>query len=143
MQRLLAACRSNNHMVSYTTTAYTVTDRDNPHTDMGLWHRKIPVEVLSESNETIWAIDSRIQPASGEHVITKKRASAFHGTHLAGMLRAAGVDTILVTGVTASACVRATSAARPSFTPIAGASSPSIYTARTSSCAPRAPTTTS
>ena len=38
----------------------------------------------------------------------KKRASAFHGTYLAGFLRAAGVDTILVTGVTASACVRET-----------------------------------
>ena len=38
----------------------------------------------------------------------KKRASAFHGTYLAGFLRAAGVDTILVTGVTATACVRET-----------------------------------
>ncbi len=41
-------------------------------------------------------------------MLVKKRASAFHGTYLAGYLRAAGVDTILVTGVTASACVRET-----------------------------------
>ena len=38
----------------------------------------------------------------------KKRASAFSGTDLAGYLRAAGVDTILVTGVTVTACVRTT-----------------------------------
>ena len=38
----------------------------------------------------------------------KKRASAFHGTELAGILRSNDVDTILVTGVTASACVRET-----------------------------------
>ena len=44
----------------------------------------------------------------GEHTLLKKRASAFHGTPLAGILRAAGVDTILVTGVTATACVRTT-----------------------------------
>ena len=41
-----------------------------------------------------------------EQVLLKKRASAFHGTYLAGFLRANDVDTILVTGVTASACVR-------------------------------------
>jgi N-carbamoylsarcosine amidase len=40
--------------------------------------------------------------------LLKKRASAFHGTGLAGTLRAAGIDTILVTGVTATACVRTT-----------------------------------
>jgi hypothetical protein len=38
----------------------------------------------------------------------KKRASAFSGTPLAGYLRSCGVDTILVTGVTATACVRTT-----------------------------------
>jgi nicotinamidase-related amidase len=38
----------------------------------------------------------------------KKRASAFSGTPIAGYLRSCGVDTILVTGVTATACVRTT-----------------------------------
>ena len=45
---------------------------------------------------------------AGEHTLLKKRASAFHGTPLAGMLRSAGVDAVLVTGVTATACVRTT-----------------------------------
>ena len=108
MQRLLEACRANGHVVVHVTTAYQNTDRDDPKSDMGLWHNKIPVEAVDIANEHLWAIDSRIAPVKGEYVLLKKRASAFSGTPLAGYLRSAGVDTILVTGVTATACVRTT-----------------------------------
>ena len=108
MQKLLAAFRRNKLPVVHVTTCYQITDRHNPHTDMGLWHCKIPVEAVNEADKNLWAIDSRIAPIAGEQLLVKKRASAFHGTYLAGYLRAAGVDTILVTGVTASACVRET-----------------------------------
>lgn len=108
MQALLEACRANGHPVVHVTTAYQNTDRDDPTTDMGLWHTKIPVEAVNLADEDLWAIDSRIAPVEGEYVMMKKRASAFSGTPLAGYLRAAGVDTILVTGVTATACVRTT-----------------------------------
>ena len=107
-QKLIEACRANGHPVVYTTVCFQNPDPDDPHTDMGLWHKKIPIEIADQKNEDVWAIDSRIAPIDGEQVMIKKRASAFHGTYLAGYLRAAGVDTILVTGVTASACVRAT-----------------------------------
>ncbi|HEX7384892.1 MAG TPA: isochorismatase family protein [Burkholderiaceae bacterium] len=108
VQKLLKAFRAAELPVVHVTTCYQVTDRDNVNTDMGLWHHKIPIDVVAESNPEVWAIDSRIAPVEGEQVLIKKRASAFHGTYLAGYLRAAGVDTILVTGVTASACVRET-----------------------------------
>lgn len=108
MQRLLRACRGNGHPVIHVTTAYEITNRDNPFTDMGLWHCKIPIEVVDLASKDLWAIDSRIAPVPGEYTMLKKRASSFHGTPLAGVLRAAGVDTILVTGVTATACVRTT-----------------------------------
>jgi N-carbamoylsarcosine amidase len=108
MQDLLAAFRRNKLPVVHVTTCYQVTDRANPDTDMGLWHNKIPVEAVPENRKDLWAIDSRIEPIEGEQLLVKKRASSFHGTYLAGFLRAAGVDTILVTGVTASACVRTT-----------------------------------
>lgn len=75
---------------------------------MGLWRCKIPVKAVNLADPDLWAIDSRIAPIEGEHVLMKKRASGFSGTPLAGYLRAAGVDTILVTGVTATACVRTT-----------------------------------
>jgi nicotinamidase-related amidase len=108
VQSLLAACRRNGHPVVHVTTCYQVTDVDSTATDMGLWHKKVPIEVVAESEPDLWAIDSRIAPQDGEQVLVKKRASAFHGTYLAGFLRANNVDTILVTGVTASACVRTT-----------------------------------
>jgi maleamate amidohydrolase len=102
-QALLDAFRARGLPVFYTTTAYEVTE--GPNHDMGLWHRKIPVEVLKAGSEAV-AIDDRIAPAAGEHVIVKKQASAFHGTHLSGTLRGLGVDTVVLTGVTACACVR-------------------------------------
>ena len=105
VQRLLAAGRAKGIPIVYTTTAYAVTDGASP--DMGLWHRKIPVEVLRLGTDAV-AIDERIAPEPGEHVIVKKHASAFFGTHLASMLRAAGVDTVIVTGVTMAGCVRHT-----------------------------------
>ena len=104
-QELLKAFRARKLPVVYTTTAYDVTE--GPNSDMGLWQYKIPVEVLKSGSYEA-AIDDRIAPEPGEHVIVKKRASAFHGTYLSGMLRAAGVDTVIVTGVTACACVRNT-----------------------------------
>jgi N-carbamoylsarcosine amidase len=108
MQRLLAACRANGHPVIHVTTAYEVTNRNAEFTDMGLWHCKIPIDVVDIKDKELWAIDSRIAPVEGEYTLLKKRASSFHGTELAGILRAANVDTILVTGVTATACVRET-----------------------------------
>jgi N-carbamoylsarcosine amidase len=105
VQRLLAAGRAKGIPIVFTTTAYAVTS--GPNSDMGLWHHKIPVEVLQLGTEAV-AIDERIAPEPGEHVIVKKRASAFHGTYLAGFLRAHGVDTVILTGVTMAGCVRHT-----------------------------------
>ena len=121
VQKLLAAFRKHGFPVVHVTTCYQVTDRGNVNTDMGLWHNKIPIEVVAESDKALWDIDSRIAPIAGEQVLVKKRASAFHGTYLAGFLRAANVDTVLVTGVTASACVRETvcDALADGFRPIA------------------------
>ena len=105
VQRLNEAARPKGIPIVYTTTAYAVTE--GPNSDMGLWHRKIPVEVLQLGTDAV-AIDERIAPEPGEHVIVKKHASAFFGTHLANMLRAAGVDTVIITGVTMAGCVRHT-----------------------------------
>jgi N-carbamoylsarcosine amidase len=105
VQRLNAAGRARGIPIVYTTTAYAVTQ--GPNTDMGLWASKIPVEVLQLGTDAV-AIDERIAPEPGEQVLVKKFASAFHGTPLASFLRAAGVDTVIVTGVTMAGCVRHT-----------------------------------
>ena len=116
-QRLLASFRARGLPIVYTTTAYDVVD--GPASDMGVWGRKVPLEVLRTGSPEA-AIDDRIAPQVGEHVIVKKRASAFHGTHLSGLLKAAGVDTVIVVGVTACCCVRNTAedAVADGFRPI-------------------------
>jgi len=105
VNRLLVPARALKIPIVFTTTAYAVTD--GPNSDMGMWGKKIPAEVLKVGSEAV-EIDSRLAPRADEHIIVKKRASAFHGTMLAGLLRAADVDTVIVTGATASACVRNT-----------------------------------
>jgi nicotinamidase-related amidase len=54
------------------------------------------------------AIDERLRPLPSEKVIQKEYASAFAGTPLIGHLAGLRVDTLLVTGCSTSACVRAT-----------------------------------
>jgi nicotinamidase-related amidase len=105
VQQLNAAGRAKGIPIVYTTTAYAVTS--GPNTDMGIWHHKIPVELLRLGSPAV-AIDERIAPLAGEQVIVKKRASAFHGTYLSGFLKAHSVDTVIITGVTMAGCVRHT-----------------------------------
>ncbi len=45
------------------------------------------------------------QPAAGEMVFSKKRYNAFHGTGLDAALRGAGVDTLVVSGLTTECCI--------------------------------------
>jgi len=118
VNRLLDAFRAGAMPVVYTTTAYDITEGDN--NDMGLWHWKIPTEILATGSREV-AIDERIEPRQDEPVIVKKNASAFHGTALSGMLRAMGVDTVVTVGATASGCVRASiqDAVAEGFRPIA------------------------
>lgn len=104
-QRLLEASRAKSIPVVFTSTAYD--DPAGPTSDMGLWYLKIPTEVLKVGTEAV-QIDDRIAPVEGEKVIIKKRASAFHGTYLSSYLKAHGVDTVIVTGVTMAGCVRHT-----------------------------------
>src|SRR6516162_4945789 len=53
-------------------------------------------------------IDERVQPQQGEYIVYKEHASAFAGTPLVGHLIKHRVDTLLITGCSTSACVRAT-----------------------------------
>ncbi|MGL1080512.1 isochorismatase family protein, partial [Vibrio parahaemolyticus] len=50
----------------------------------------------------------QVAPLPGEPVLVKQYASAFFGTSLASTLRAQGVDTVIVVGVSTSGCIRAT-----------------------------------
>ncbi len=49
-----------------------------------------------------------LEPAADELVISKQYPSAFFGTSLSSTLTAAGIDTLIITGLTTSGCIRAT-----------------------------------
>ncbi|MEN7343675.1 MAG: isochorismatase family protein [Pseudomonadota bacterium] len=51
---------------------------------------------------------SPLTPSDDELVISKQYPSAFFGTSLASTLTANGIDSLLITGLTTSGCVRAT-----------------------------------
>ena len=105
VQDVLAAFRAKGLPIIFTTTAYEIIEGE--HSDMGLWGKKIPAEELRAGSEAV-QIDDRLERRADEMLIVKKQASAFRGTNLNSYLNACGVDTVVVTGATASACIRAT-----------------------------------
>jgi maleamate amidohydrolase len=60
-------------------------------------------------------IDKRLAPEPTDDVIVKEHASAFVGTPLLGHLVARRVDTLIITGCSTSACVRATATDAKSY----------------------------
>jgi len=76
--------------------------------DGGLFVRKVPVLRRLVEGEPLAEIVPELPPAARDVVIVKQYASAFFGTSLAGVLTAAGIDTLVITGCSTSGCVRAT-----------------------------------
>ena len=76
--------------------------------DGGVFFRKAPVleNFIAGNPMGEWA--QGLQPADGELVISKQYPSSFFGTSLAADLNALDIDTLIITGVTTSGCVRAT-----------------------------------
>jgi nicotinamidase-related amidase len=100
IQRLLPLCRSRGVPVIYTTSPYRADDDD-------------PMLARQTGQYRAWderacQIDARLRPEPGDLVIHKENASAFFGTHLAAYLVEQRIDTLLITGCSTSACVRAT-----------------------------------
>jgi maleamate amidohydrolase len=60
-------------------------------------------------------IDERVAPRPEDLLLEKENASAFFGTHLAPYLIQLAVDTLLITGCSTSACIRATATDAKSF----------------------------
>ena len=55
-----------------------------------------------------WQIIDELAPAAGETVIDKPASGAFHATDLDHVLRARGVQNLVVCGVTTAICVSTT-----------------------------------
>jgi nicotinamidase-related amidase len=76
--------------------------------DGGLFYKKIPSLRVFLEGSPLGAFPPSLQPVDGERVISKQFASAFFATSLAETLSREGIDTLLITGLSTSGCVRAT-----------------------------------
>jgi maleamate amidohydrolase len=75
--------------------------------ESSVWQRKLPANAVLTSESGWVEVHPELTPAEGEPVLRKHFASAFFGTNLDERLRALGVDTLIVTGMTTSGCIRA------------------------------------
>ena len=100
---LLAAFREHDLSRYFTTVAF-----EESYGDAGRFVEKVPALRELRLGTDAVAVDDRVAPVGDERVLLKKYASAFFGTDLATELTTHGVDTLVVTGVTTSGCVRAT-----------------------------------
>lgn len=100
---LVDAAREAGHLVVWTVVRYGPGLEDG-----GLFVHKVPaLACFADGAPGGWG-ELTLAQAPGEPVVVKQYASAFAGTSLASTLHAAGVDTVVVAGVSTSGCVRAT-----------------------------------
>jgi nicotinamidase-related amidase len=107
IRQLLPAARSKGLPIIYTTSPF---------------QQKPPLKSAADFSPDFrpWdrracEIDERLRPLPAEYVLLKEYASAFAGTPLIGHLVGHGVDTLLITGCSTSACVRATATDAKSY----------------------------
>lgn len=106
--QLLDAARSAGHPVFFT-RAYSDPNYRPTAVERGRWKYRSERERLPEGTPPGDVIVDDLAPTSTEVVVTKgSKPSAFFGTPLAAHLVHLGCDTVIVTGMTTSGCVRAT-----------------------------------
>jgi maleamate amidohydrolase len=101
--RLVDGARAAGIPVFWTVVAYQAGGLDG-----GVFFRKVPALRLFAEPGPLNDIADGLKPGDDEVVITKQYASSFFGTSLAAALTARGVDSLVLTGVSTSGCVRAT-----------------------------------
>ncbi|MBM3504993.1 MAG: isochorismatase family protein [Alphaproteobacteria bacterium] len=74
----------------------------------GMFIKKVPTLHIMEKGRPMGAWPKGLTPNDDELVISKQYPSAFFGTSLSSTLTAHGIDTLILTGLTTSGCVRAT-----------------------------------
>jgi maleamate amidohydrolase len=102
-ERLLAAARGAGIPVIFTNVVYEPGGANG-----GLFYQKIPVLNVFDAGSPLGAFPPSLQPGTDETILSKQYASAFFGTELDTMLKANHIDTVMITGLSTSGCVRAT-----------------------------------
>jgi nicotinamidase-related amidase len=99
---LLEAARAKQLPIAFTTVIY----RDSEQASV--FRARVPALNLLFAGSPWTDVEPRLNRRSEEWLVEKRWASAFFDTDLAMRLRAAGADSLIVTGLTTSGCVRAT-----------------------------------
>jgi maleamate amidohydrolase len=76
--------------------------------DGGLFYRKNASLALLQGDVHMSRFPDELSPQEGDITLYKQSASAFFGTALAPILTSLGCDSVVITGVSTSGCVRAT-----------------------------------
>ena len=76
--------------------------------DGGVFYQKVKPLRHFQKGQPMGAWPKGVEPADNELVISKQYPSAFFGTSLATTLTALNIDSLIITGLTTSGCVRAT-----------------------------------
>lgn len=102
---LLAAARKAGIFIVHTNLSYEPGGADG-----GIFFKKLPALRCFEQgvHPELVGFVTGLEPLPTETVITKQYASAFFNTPLDAMLRERGIDTLLISGVSTSGCIRAT-----------------------------------
>ena len=98
---LLTAFRQRELPIFFTTVVY------HSQQQASVFRAKVPALNLLEPGSGWVDVDARMARQASEPLIEKQAASAFFGTDLDKQLRALQVDSLVVTGLTTSGCVRA------------------------------------
>jgi maleamate amidohydrolase len=101
--RIRDAARAAGIPVIYTNVVYQKDGADG-----GVFYSKVPALEAFVAGNPLGRWPEGLEPADDELVISKQYPSAFFGTSLAETLKVKGIDTLIITGVTTSGCVRAT-----------------------------------
>ena len=103
VMHLLAAVRKHDVPVVFTTLAY-----DEQHQQGGHFLRKITALQQLNRQPALAQLQEGLTPQPGDQVFTKQYASAFFGTSLLSFLNYRRIDSLIITGVSTSGCIRAT-----------------------------------
>lgn len=101
--RVRAAARAARVPVFYTNVVYREGGADG-----GVFYRKVPALAVFVQGNPLGAWPEGLEPGEDEFVISKQYPSAFFGTSLGAALTDQGIDTLIITGLTTSGCIRAT-----------------------------------
>lgn len=101
--RLASAARAADVPVIFTEVKY-----QPGGTDGGAFYAKVPALKVFDAGQETQKLAPPLKVHPGDVMVTKQYPSAFFGTSLDATLRHLKIDTLLLSGVTTSGCVRAT-----------------------------------